>query len=202
MAVINWSSISDKAKAYSKTDSGKKKMSEAITNLKKSGSGVTSSGDEVLTHSKMSELAEEFIDMLKKQAASFDLAESVMEHFDSLDYMIEDAGNNVFQCFIYFRDDLGRESLYRGDNTSEGINNIVALFNNGYVASKSVYGYWKKHDTYVHSVPARPSLHFMQRSIEDFINKYHNKYNITAVLNDDEYDGNYAGSLNGTITKA
>ena len=139
-----------------------------------------------------------------------------MNHFDSLDYAIEDSGSGDYECYIYFTDDLSRNSLETDDSQGEGINNIVALFNNGYVASAPKYGWWNGHSptgesvyrsgqnnnsAYVRSTQARPSLHFMQAAIEDFYKKYKSKYKMSVLLNGSEYDGNYAGSLNGKITQ-
>lgn len=217
MAEVNLTSIFNKVKEYSKTPVGKQKMRQAITTKTKGGVGTTGCGDEILTTTKMAELAKELISTIKTTAASYDLANSVMAHFDSLTYMIQDMGNGNYECYIYFTDDLSRESLETDESQGDGINNIVALFNNGYVASAPKYGWWSGHSpkgesigrsltgtenyAYVKGVQARPSLRFMQRAIEDFCGKYQGKYRMTVALNDSEYDGNYAGSLNGIISK-
>lgn len=202
MAVVNLSSIFNKVNAYSKTPAGKEKMRQAIAKKVKDGVSKTGCGDEILTYSKMSELANELIGTLKNTAASYDLAPSVMAHFDSLTYMVQDIGNGAHECYIYFQDDLSRESL-ESDDTGEGIRNIIALFNNGYVASSPKYGWWNGHSptgeavsrsmtgdenyAFIKSRQSRPSLMFMQRAIDDFCNKYKNKYNMTVMLNDFDY---------------
>ena len=216
MATVNIQSIFNKCKEYSQTQEGKQKMREAIAKTQKDGTTVTVGGSEILTLSKMSELADELISILRNTAASYDLAPSVMAHFDSLKYVIQDLGDGQYECDIYFADDLSRESLETDYNQGEGINNIIALFNNGYVASAPKYGWWNGHSAtgesvyrsgnlktsaYIKSTQGRPSLHFMQRAIEDFASKYDKKYPLSVVLNEAEYDGNYAGSLNGAISK-
>lgn len=216
MALINEASISKKLKQWSLTKPGKQRMSDAIRTMKKQGKRKTAGGSEILTIPMMQALAQELIHTLKTTAASYNLAPSVMKHFDSLDYAIEDSGSGDYECYIYFTDDLSRNSLETDDSQGEGINNIVALFNNGYVASAPKYGWWNGHSptgesvyrsgqnnnsAYVRSTQARPSLHFMQAAIEDFYKKYKSKYKMSVLLNGSEYDGNYAGSLNGKITQ-
>ena len=217
MATVNMQSIFRKCKEWSTTETGKARMREVIAQKRKDGTAVTAGGSEILTQAKMAALANELISILRNTAASYDLAPSVMAHFDSLAYVVQDLGNEQYECDIYFADDLSRESLETDENPGEGINNIIALFNNGYVASAPKYGWWNGHSptgnespyrsgvnaasAYIRSTQSRPSLHFMQRAIEDFASKYQAKYPLAVVLNDAEYDGNYAGSLNGIITK-
>ncbi len=216
MAVINMQSIFSKCKEWSESKKGKEQMRRTINQMQKSGQRITAAGSEVLTKTKMSELADELISILRNTAASYDLPSSVLDHFDSLTYVVQDLGNSEYEFDIYFADDLSRESLYTDYDQGSGINNIIALFNNGYVASAPKYGWWENHkptgesiirsavggrDAYIRSLQGRPSLNFMQRAIQDFVSKYQGKYPLSVVLNTAEYDGNYAGSLNGTITK-
>lgn len=210
MAVVNMGNISRKAEKFSKSTVGKAKMKSALEKIRKSD-GKTGLGREVLSHAKMAELADELVKTIKSVALSYDLPASVAAHFDSIQYMITDMGSGVYECSIYFTDDLSRESL--SESGGDGIRNIVALFNNGYVASSYTYGWWNGHqptgdavlrstdsDAWVRSMIGRPSLNFMQGAISDFMSKY-NKYNISVYLNEDVYDGNYAGSPNGYITR-
>ena len=210
MAKVNMTAVRKKIKAYAACTGGKMKMKEAVQKKMKEG-GRTSCGSEIPSYAKMAELAEELIRVIRNAAASYDLPESVMAHFNSLQYVVTELGDFNYECSIYFTDNLSRESLLDG----EGINNIVALFNNGYVASSYAYGWWNGHkatgtaetmyrstdsDAFIRSMIGRPSLHFMQAAINDFVSKY-KKYNISVFLNESEYDGNYAGSPNGYITQ-
>ena len=216
MAQINMSSIMGKVRQYNNTDAGKKKIQETVRKYRESGKSKTDAGAELLTKPLMAQLANELIDILKTTAQSYDLPPSVLAHFNSLTYVVEDLGNDMYQCYIYFMDDLSRESLETDENQGDGINNIVALFNNGYVASAPKYGWWNGHaptgnsiqfstpgvsnDAYVVSRQWRVSLGFMQNAIEDFYSKYRNKYAMSLTLSD-EYEGHYNGSLNGTISQ-
>lgn len=196
MAFINAKNIENKLRAYSKTSAGRAKMKKS---------------NERASLKTLSNLAQELIDMIKTTASSFDLAPSVMAHFNSLTYVIQDLGDGQYECDIYFTDDLSRESLEDDIYPGDGIQNIVALFNNGYVASSPKYGWWNGHrrtsvdvlttgsDIRIRGTQARPSLHFMQKAIKEFESKYSQKYGLIVILNEEEYDGNYAGSLNGFI---
>lgn len=217
MAQINMSSIMSKVKQYPKTDVGKQRTQDTLKKYRKSGISKTEAGAEILTKPLMARLANELISILKITAQSYDLPPSVLAHFNSLTYMVEDLGNDMFQCYIYFSDDLSRESLETDENQGDGINNIVALFNNGYVASAPKYGWWNGHSptgnaiqyatpgvtnnyAYVVSRQWRVTLGFMQSAIEDFYSKYRGKYQMSLTLSD-EYEGHYNGSLNGTISQ-
>ena len=107
-----------------------------------------------------------------------------------------------FEIPLYFEGDLHRDSL-DNDLGYEGINNIVALFNNGYHAQNYVYGWWDNHspsgaaighslynDNYawVRSKKERDALKFIQQAISDFNGNYGSEYNITAVIAADIYE--------------
>ena len=213
MAEINMNSIAEKVRKFSQTPAGKEKMKKAVEKLANSNKAQTALGQELLSRSRMVELTEELIGVIKSTAASYDLPPSVMKHFDSLDYIIQAGDDGNVESLIYFADDSSRESLDADIYTGDGIDNIIALFNNGYVASSYAYGWWDGHtptpgniistsgSVYVRSKIGRPSLRFMQRAIEDFASRYTGKYPMVVELNDSEYDGNFAGSLNGVITK-
>lgn len=105
--------------------------------------------------------------------------------------------------YVYFEDNLRRESLDDGINgyTGEGIDNIVALFNNGYHASDYVYGWWDGHQAtastlfrsgsdikanyaWVRSQKDREGLHFIQQAVDDFNGNYGAEYHVTATAGD------------------
>lgn len=217
MATINLASISQKCKEWSETPEGKQRMKAAISENARAGRAATGCGGKITTLADMRRLSAEMIRMLQMAAAdaSYGLPDSVKAHFNSLDYIVTDGGDGSYEVAIYFRDDLSRPSLWN-DQDYEGIHNIVALFNNGYVASAQTYGWWEGHrptgewssyasggydaaDAYIRSNIGRPSLHFMQRAVEDFLSKYQAHYNVQVELDPYSYDGNYMGSPNGTV---
>lgn len=217
MATINWNSIAQKCKEWSETTDGKRRCRAAVAESARAGRTVTGCGDKIITLDDMRRLSVEMIQTLQVAAddASYALPESVKAHFNSLDYIVTEVGDGLYEVAIYFRDDLSRPSLLN-DQGYEGVHNIVALFNNGYVASNYTYGWWENHrptgdwssyasggydatDTYIRSKIGRPSLHFMQRAVQDFLSKYQTQYNIQVELDPYSYDGNYMGSPTGTV---
>ena len=108
---------------------------------------------------------------------------------------------------------MARRSLDDGDyhGEDEYLQNIVALFNNGYRdghPENYKYGWWYDHapttldiayrtggydskDSWMISTKDRTAMHFMQRAVEDFNAKYETKYGIRAVLSAEYTDPNY-----------
>lgn len=127
-------------------------------------------------------------------AASYDLPESVMKHIAGMSSENYIQTKDGFEIPLYFAGDLHRDSL-ENDITFNAlgfvrINNIVALFNNGYTASNHVYGAWFGHGTntssgnnfaWVRSKIERPALRFIQQAISDFNGNYGAEYGVTAV---------------------
>lgn len=61
-----------------------------------------------------------------------------------------------------------------------GVNDMAALFNNGYSAGGRVFGMW--HGEYVGSRISRPPLHFVQHGVDIFNAFYGGTYNATATM--------------------
>ena len=81
---INMSSIMSKAKAFSESPEGKRRMKACLEKYEKEGRTSTGAGDKLITEKMMLEAASKLIHMMKTTAASYNLPESVMKHFDSL----------------------------------------------------------------------------------------------------------------------
>lgn len=133
---------------------------------------------------------------MRVTAAEYGLPESVMEHINGL----ESAGQirktpDGYEIALYFEGDLHRDSL-DNDLGYEGVDNIVALFNNGYHARNYVYGWWEGHKAtgdgvlrsgvgtdfaWVRSKKEREPLHFIQQAVHDFNANYGADYGVTAV---------------------
>lgn len=198
-ASINLDAIMKKVSAYSKTDSGKEKMREVIQRYKENGTGKTGAGDKVITESDMLIAASKMITVLRATAQSYGLPASVIKHFDSLECSeIHEMPDGSSVIYIYFGDDLHRDSLY--SDGYDGVNNIIALLNNGYNAKNYVYGYWDNHsptgeskldgrsiDTsaYIRSRKNREGLQFIQQAIRDFNGNYGTDFNVTAIASDE-----------------
>lgn len=210
MPAINMSSIMSKVGAYSRSVSGKLRMKECIQKYATDGKSRTSGGGKVITEDEMWKAAEKLICVLQETARSFDLPQSVMQHFMNLEtsgpYKNPDGSTTI--C-VHFGGDLSRESLEDGSdyyggrfggNTGEGIDNIVALLNNGANARNYAYGWWNGHSAtgdailrsgvksdfaWVKSKKDREALHFIQQAVDDFNGNYGADYNVTATAGDD-----------------
>jgi len=204
MPAINMSSIMSKVGAYSRSVSGKLRMKECIDKYAADGKGKTAGGGKVMTETDMLEAGAKLIQVLQETARACDLPQSIMQHFNSLECskpIKMPYGSTLM--YVYFEDNLRRESLDDGINgyTGEGIDNIVALFNNGYHASDYVYGWWDGHQAtastlfrsgsdikanyaWVRSQKDREGLHFIQQAVDDFNGNYGAEYHVTATAGD------------------
>lgn len=199
MPAINIGSIMNKVKAFSVSSRGKKQMDECIKKYAFSGRDVTAGGTKLTTESSMYEAVAKLKEMLIAAAQSAGLPESVMSHINS----IESSGivrlpNGACEIYLYFGGDLHRDSLY--SDGYDGVQNIVAVLNNGYHARDYVYGNWDSHShigesvfdgdgtdssTFIRSRKDREGLHFIQQAIIDFNGNYGADYNVTATAGED-----------------
>lgn len=79
---------------------------------------------------------------------------------------------------------------------------LPVIFNNGWDADGTVYGYWATHGIYVRSLSYRKSSNFIQQAVDAF-NKRHSKEGIRASYNP-VYDGagdDWLDYLDGTDWK-
>lgn len=77
-----------------------------------------------------------------------------------------------------------RNSLLNDGDSGYGVDNIIALLNNGYHAKRQVYGYWQTAGRNVWSRQDREALGFMQKAIDIFNDEYGSVYNCTAQLSE------------------
>lgn len=193
---INIDSIMDKVSAYAKSSVGKELMNKRIRQYAGSGVKQTAAGDKIPTEEMMWEAVSKFLYVMRVTAAEYDLPESVMEHINGL----ESAGRiretpDGYEISLFFGGDLHRDSL-ENDLGYEGVENIVALFNNGYHAKDYVYGWWNGHRAtgdsvlrsgadndfaWVRSKKEREPLRFIQQAVQDFNANYGADYGVTAV---------------------
>lgn len=197
MADINLDSIMKKVEAYGRSVTGKLRMKECLNNYVSDGINKTAAGDKIVTETEMYQAADKLISVLRSTAQSYGLPASVMRHFDNLDYTkIHTMSDGSSTICLYFGGDLHRNSLY--SDGYDGIDNIVALLNNGYHAKDYVYGYWEGHkptgesvldgrstDAFIRSRKDREGLNFIGQAIQDFNGNYGAEYNVTAVAGED-----------------
>ena len=199
MANVNMASIMQKVEAYGRSVNGKLRMKECIEKYAADGVNKTAAGDKVITETEMWTAAAKLISVLRSTAQSYGLPGSVMRHFDSLSASkIIRMPDGSASIYIYFGDDLHRDSLYPEEY--DGVRNIVALLNNGYHARDYVYGWWDNHSptgdsiyrsglnassAWIRSRKDREGLHFIQQAINDFNGNYGADFNVTAVAGDE-----------------
>lgn len=187
---IDLGTIMSKLNAYAKSSEGKKRMDSTIRAYRNgsdrhvSSTGRTYGGGQILTREEMIDAAMELIACIRTAAASANLPASVMEHVESLrvttPYMEPDGSASIQ---IYMADAPGRASLY--PQKYGYVDNIVAIFNNGYTAENKVYGKW--HGKNISSLDKRQGSFFMQKGVDAFMDKYSN-FDVHVELNQ-EYSG-------------
>lgn len=184
MAIINESSILAKIKEFERSSAGQKKMRTAYNQMVRSGSKKkTSGGSEIVTEQKAIELANRLAESIKATAASTGMSQSVLDDVNSITVgEVKMMPDGSFSAELNFTADRFRPSL-RPDKY-DGIDNIVALFNNGYpytAAKYHVIGEWHGQKG-VRGQPKRTGLHFMNTAVNDFNSTYGAKYNVFAEL--------------------
>lgn len=199
-------SIQKKVSQYAKSPEGKKRMAERIDELRNSPDGKTDGGGHVTTILEMKEAGRLMAEELRTEAQVAGVPDSVMYHMNAGHVFISEprkVGDKYYIVDITMEDGhryrLFRPSLEiasgadKGQRTGDGIDNIVALFNNGYEASGRVFGYWKFHEDLgvIGSRTSRKGLNFMQDAVRNFNRKYGDRYNVTATL-DPIYESGYS----------
>ena len=189
---ISVSDLLSKLQDYVNTSAGKKKIDDKIMSYRKGldpkvkSTGRTYGGGVIMTEKQMVSAAKDLISMIRSAAAQEDLPASVMEHIESFDYTLPYiTANGSFQIQIYMTDDPKRESL--NPNKYGGVDNIVAIFNNGYTANNRIRGEW--HGKRTLSLDKRQGSFFMQKAVDSFNAKYGSQFDISVWLNP-----NYGGA--------
>lgn len=176
MPVINMDSILDKVYAWERSDKGQKKIQGTVNKYVRNNVSRTKAGSLVVTQRDMLDAARKLVQTIKDTAHGCDLPTSVLAHFDSLNIgKLQRQADDSYTIEINFTDDLTRESLQ--PEKYGGVQNIIAIFNNGYPADGSrseaishVAGYWHGKETV--ALEFRPGLYFLQDAVNDFNMNY------------------------------
>lgn len=206
-------SIDSKFNQWAKSPEGRAKISGKMEEYYKKGISRTKSGDDIVSEKRIAIAASKFRRCLESAARDAGLPDSVMAHILSMDYNPKPIYvGDGFEILFLFGGDLHRDSLEDGSDyyngafgghtgsvrTGEtGIENIIALFNNGAKAQDYTYGWWNGHKAtgdasfrsaspegdfaWVRSKKDRAPLHFIQQAIDDFNGNYGSELNMTAV---------------------
>lgn len=182
--------------AYLKSADAKKKIDAKICEYHSSGEKSTANGSSLVPEDRMIHASAKFMELLHQNALACNLPASVIQHIDDMTSASPIQTKDGFELPISFGGDLHRDSLENDDTSYDGIDNIVALFNNGYHASNYVYGWWNNHSpsgsalghslykddyAWVRSVKDREALRFIQQTIADFNGNYGADYDVMAV---------------------
>lgn len=184
--------LNAKISSWAKTKEGKKTVSRAAANA---------ANNESAMRERMIHVANIFIQALKDTASSrigfTESNQSIQEHFSSLKASepstVERDGKVYGVVYVYFssEDDLSRNSLLlpNGNRTGKGINNIIALFNNGYELESKITprGIWEGHNDgkETRAKRKRDELEFMQQAANLIEKGYKD---VSAIILSDEYN--------------
>lgn len=184
--------LNAKISSWAKTKRGKEIINEAVADAVK---------NEGAERERMIKVANMFIQVLKDTASRrigfTESNQSIQEHFNSLKAsepsIVMRNGKAYGVVYIYFssEDDLSRNSLLlpNGNRTGDGINNIVALFNNGYELKSKITprGVWGGHNNgkEIRAKRKRDELGFMQSAASLIKRTYKD---VDAIILSDEYN--------------
>jgi hypothetical protein len=189
----------NKIEAYSRSVKGKLRMKEKVDEYISDGVTQTGGGGKILTPDEMEKAAATLASCIRATAMSYDLPASVMKNINSISATKPyQTANGEWRVDLFFTDDLSRESLY--SEQYDGIVNIIALFNNGYLARDTVYGFWDNHEytgewnvlrvlpganfAYIRSKIGRPALQFIQEAVRSFNISIGNSLGAKVILDD------------------
>lgn len=192
---MNWASILKQAEAAMNTPQ-RKAESKNIAN-KYIISGGTLGNRKALK--PISQAGEKFIEVLKSKIqehagsdySSGELGDTAVSAASNLTASTPYQDGNAFTIDINFEGNLYRSSL--APDKYGGVDNIVALLNNGYDAGKYVYGIWKGHEGLyteetIRSLPNRAGAHFIQEAVEEFNSTYGAEYGVMKIIISDKYE--------------
>lgn len=175
MAGINMESILAKAKACTNTSQFQQKVQQKTDALIREGGVAQTSSGRMVTISGMQMAAAKFIEVLQNEIASSGIAIA-----DAISLTRSDpykVGTNKYQIQVSFTGDLHRDSLV--PEKYGGVDNIIALFNNGYSAGNTVYGIW--HGEQIASLPTRPGIHFIASAVRNYMANYASEYGVIDI---------------------
>ena len=175
--MISADKIMGKVQKYANSPVGKKRIDKFLNEKRKSGEPLAS-GQVLLNRDIMIELAVKFREIIYKHLPD-NIKDVGTENNLVICEPVKTTGGRYNISLKFNKDVIRRSSLWE-DGYPDGIENIVALLNNGYAARDYVYGMWKGKK--VRSLLSRDGEGFMQDAVREFNNAYGKKYNVTAIL--------------------
>lgn len=180
---------------YVMTEAGKRKIDACIREHRQTGRPLAN-GEIVIGPKEMTEMADALIGMIQRR-----IPEAIAQAGQTLrsTQPVKRADGSYRVEVRFDKAALHRDSL-ENDLGYEGIDNIVALFNNGYHAKNYVYGWWDGHSAtgdgvlrsgpsgdfaWVKSRREREPLLFMQEAVDEFNTVYGDRYHVVVDLASD-----------------
>lgn len=173
---INEASIQAKVAAWSRSSAGQAKIGRVISDYIATGRSACVITGDVVTKAQMMEAANKMKSILQQFATG--LPASVQAHVAgvSIGPLVEN-GPGSYSISLDFSGDMARPSLQ--PSVYGGVDNIVALFNNGYRAGGKVYGMWHGHPT--GSLQERVGTHFVTQAVAAFNSTCGGQYHAVAT---------------------
>lgn len=190
---INMTSIKSKLDKYKNTDEYKKKERAAVDDYMLNG---TSEGKpkKVLPLDKIGDkFIMTLLDQIEQAKAPTSTHLSGFLGVDAIDALKpwkasspQKIGENRYTIEINFDGERFRPSLE--PETYSGVNNIVALLNNGYSTNgfHRVFGSWHGNDIW--SIPYRTEVGFMQDAEYAFMRSFGKRYGVKEITINPEYN--------------
>jgi hypothetical protein len=196
-----------------KTPAGQKKLSDKLGEYRKTGVSKTAAGSQLVTTTVLNQMASRLRELIIEEA---DKAQSYHAGRNGLVVGLPDSVRRNIQSFqltsayddgkdyvmnFYFTDDLYRPSVDTGNTkyVYGGIDNIIALYNNGYYTPKRTYGLWRRggnalaisddgrstgNGEWITTRNRMPDNEFMQKAEERFNAEFGAKYGVRLILGD------------------
>lgn len=172
MASINMDSILSKANTFLGSSSGMKKRNVCAQEIL---SGKKNSGN--FKHTP-EEAASKFIEVLKNSIDTSGLSPNAISAISNIDYGDVTIHGTTGTVKIQFVGDMSRPSL--APNVFDGIDDIVALFNNGVDHKmRGVHGTWHGKETWSRTVI--PGTHFIEQAVSTFMGLYAAEYGVISI---------------------
>lgn len=175
MASINMDSILSKANAFMGSTKGVNMRNVCAT---KALLGQINIKSNAIKHTP-EEAAIKFIEVLRSSINSSGLSAGAISAISDIDFGDVTISGNVGTVRVYFNGDMSRPSLDPSSYPG-GINDIVALFNNGVDHKmRPVHGMWHGKETWSRTVI--PGTNFIEQAVSTFMGSYATEYGVISI---------------------
>lgn len=174
-------SLKSEYEKFLKSDKFKSYIKSSVANDSKFGG--TGQGTEAMAK----RCASEIVDYLDRYIALVPSDNFVLRMYGRYDAVTRFESGRGWVVEVRFDEDAAFSPSLRPDEYDDVY--LPVLFNNGWNANGTVYGYWQTHDIYTRSRQRRDAALFIQRAVNDFNKKYAGT-GIVAEYNP-VYDGGY-----------